>query len=149
MSQSKPTVTIDQVFQEFLAEQEARLSPATLSKYEGILDLLRSCLEGYWPGHDRGEYDRITKAGGAYCGTFGPEEILAGLSEFLGYFMPRKVVAGKETMEAAGTVTKKLVKWLAQKGYVEDDERLEFAEERVAMEHGRGVATDEGLVAGE
>jgi hypothetical protein len=70
MSHSKPTVTIDQAFQEFLAEQEARLSPATLSKYESILDLLRSCLEGYWPGHDQEEYDRITKAGGTYCGTF-------------------------------------------------------------------------------
>jgi hypothetical protein len=44
--------------------------------------------------------------------------------------MPRKVVAGTDTMKAAGTVTKKLVKWLAEKGYVEDDESLEFAEER-------------------
>jgi len=130
MSQSKPTVTIDQAFQEFLAEQQARLSLTTFSKYESILDLLRSCLEGYWPGHDQKEYDRITKAGGTYCDTFGPEEILGGLSEFLGYFMPRKVVAGKDTMKAAGTVTKKLVKWLAEKGYVEDDEGLELAEER-------------------
>ena len=88
MSQSKPTVTIDQAFQEFLAAQEARLSPTTFSKYESIIHLLRSCLEGYWPGHDQKEYDRITKAGGTYCGTFGPEEILGGLSEFLGYFMP-------------------------------------------------------------
>jgi hypothetical protein len=48
MSQSKPTVTINQAFQEFLAEQEARLSPATLSKYENILDLLGACLERYF-----------------------------------------------------------------------------------------------------
>ena len=130
MSTSKPTVTIDQAFQEFLAEQEARLSPTTFSKYESIVDLLRSCLEGYWPGHDGKEYDRITKAGGTYCGTFGPEEILGGLSEFLGYFMPRKVIAAKDTMKAAGTVTKKLVKWLAEKGYVEKDEGVELAEER-------------------
>jgi hypothetical protein len=129
MSQSKPTVTIDQVFREFLAEQEARLSPTTVSKYESILDLFRSCLEGYWPGHDE-EYERITTAGGTYCGTFGPDEILGGLSEFLGYFMPHKVVASKATMQAAGTVTKKLVKWLGEKGYVEDDESLELAEER-------------------
>ena len=53
MNQPKPTVTIDQAFREFLAEQEARLSPATVSKYESILDLFRSCLERYWPGHDR------------------------------------------------------------------------------------------------
>ena len=35
-------------------------------------------------------------------------------------------------MKAAGTVTKKLVKWLAEKGYVEDDEGLELAEERAS-----------------
>ena len=130
MTQSKPTVTIDQVFQKFLAEQEARIGPSTFSKYESILDLFRSCLEGYWPGHEQKEYDRITKAGGTFCGTFGPDDLLGGLSEFLGYFMPRKVVAGKDTMKAAGTVTKKLVKWLAEKGYIEDDEGLELAEER-------------------
>jgi hypothetical protein len=130
MSHSKPSVTIDRAFQEFLADQETRLSQSTFSKYDSIIDLLRSCLESYWPGHDQKEYDRITKAGGTYCGTFGPEEILGGLSEFLGYFMPRKVIAGKDTMKAAGTVTKKLVKWLGEKGYVEDDEGLELAEER-------------------
>ena len=129
MSQSKPTVTIEQAFREFLAEQEARLSPATVSKYESILDLFGSCLERYWPGHDE-EYERITATGGTFCGTFGPEEILGGLSEFLGYFMPHKVIASKATMQAAGTVTKKLVKWLAQKGYVKDDEGLQAAEER-------------------
>jgi hypothetical protein len=132
MRQLKPTLTIDQAFKQFLAEQEARLSPSTLSKYEGILDLLRSCLESYWPGHDQKEYDRITEAGGTFCGTFGPEEILGGLSVFLGYFMPCKVVGSKETMKATGTVTKKLVKWLAEKGYVEDDEGLEFAKERTS-----------------
>ena len=132
MSQSKPTKTIDQVFREFLAEQEARLGPATVSKYEGILDLLGSCLGRCWPGHEQSEYERITAAGGTFCGTFGPEEILGGLSEFLGYFMPHKVVASKATMQAAGTVTKKLVKWLREKGYVEDDEGLELAEKRAS-----------------
>ena len=130
--QSKPAVTIDQAFREFLSEQRARLSPATVSKYASILDLLGACLERYWPGHEQSEYERITAAGGTFCGTFGPEEILGGLSEFLGYFMPHKVVASKATMQAAGTVTKKLVKWLAAKGYVQDDEGLLVAEERAA-----------------
>ena len=31
-------------------------------------------------------------------------------------------MCGKDTMQAAGTVTKKLAKWLAEKGYVEDTE---------------------------
>lgn len=132
MSNPKPTKTIDQVFEEFLAEQEARLSETTYRRYEDVLDLYRSCLENYWPGHSDEEYDRITSAGGTFCGTFGPEEITGGLFEFLGYFMPRKVAAGKQLMKAAGTVTKKLVKWLGEKGYVEDAEDLEMAKERAA-----------------
>ena len=112
--------TISQVFEEFLTDQEARLSPSTFSKYGSIISLFESYLESYWPGHDQKEYNRITKQGGTYCGTFGPDEIPEGYSEFLGYFMPRKVMCGKDTMKAAGTVTKKLAKWLAEKGYVED-----------------------------
>jgi len=99
--------------------ESGRTSPKTVSKYRGIIELFASYLERYWPGHD-GDSNRVTKAGGTFCGTFGPEDITAGYSEFLGYFMPRKVIAGKETMKAAGTVLKKLAKWLAEKGYVKD-----------------------------
>ena len=112
--------TISQVLEEFLSDQEARISPKTLSKYEDIISLFQSYLESYWPGHDQEEYNRITGQGGTFCGTFGPEEIPGGYGEFLGYFMPHKVMCGKDTMKAAGTVTKKLAKWLAEKGYVED-----------------------------
>src|SRR5437762_4218781 len=118
--------TIAQVFEEFVAEQKPRISHKTFLKYQSIISLYKSYLESYWPGHD-GESDKITKAGGTFCSTFGPEEVTAGYSEFLGYFMPRKVMCGKETMQAAGTVTKKLAKWLAEKGYVED---TEYAQER-------------------
>ena len=44
--------------------------------------------------------------------------------------MPHKVIAGKETMKAAGTVTKKLIKWLTEKGYLTDAEDAQMAEER-------------------
>src|SRR4051794_30410725 len=124
MKTTKPSKTITQVFEEFLADQKSRISAKTFSKYQSIIQLYGSYLESYWPGHD-GEYDKITKAGGTYCGTFGPEDATAGYSEFLGYFMPRKVMCGKETMQAAGTVTKKLAKWLAEKGYVEDTEGVQ------------------------
>ena len=121
MKTTKPEKTIAQVFEEFLAEQKPRISHKTYLKYQSIIQLYGSYLESYWPGHD-GESSKITKAGGTYCGTFGPDDATAGYSEFLGYFMPRKVMCGKETMQAAGTVTKKLAKWLAEKGYIEDTE---------------------------
>ncbi len=119
--------TISQIFAEFLADQEARLSAKTFRKYESIIDLFRSYLESYWPGHDQDEYDKLTEKGQTYCDTFGSQDMLGGYSEFLGYFMPNKVMCGKETMQAAGTVTKKLAKWLADKGHVED---IAYAQER-------------------
>ena len=64
--------TISQVFEEFLSDQEARISSRTLSKYEGIISLFESYLESYWPGHDQEEYNRITEQGGTFCGTNWP-----------------------------------------------------------------------------
>jgi len=109
--------TIDEALKQFLMEQQARVSPATYRKYETVVDLFKAYCERYWPGHSD-EYDRVTKAGGTFCGSYGPEDILGGYSEFLGYFMPHKVLGSKETMKAAGTVTKSLAKWLAARGHV-------------------------------
>jgi hypothetical protein len=116
---TKPGKTIEGVLEEFLDEQEARLSPGTFGKYESIVHLLKAYCERYWPEHD-GEYERITKAGGTYCGTYGPEDIPEAFSMFLGYFMPHKVIAGEETTKAARTVIRKLAKWLMTKGYAPD-----------------------------
>jgi len=112
MDTPRPDKTIDQLFAEFLADQKARLSPKTYSKYDAIIDPYGAYLERYWPGHSGQDYDAITKAKGTYCGTYGAEDITSGFSEFLGYFMPCKVIAGDEMMKAAGTVIKKLTRWL-------------------------------------
>jgi hypothetical protein len=134
MSSPRPSRTITQVFQEFLADQKSRLSHKTYLRYASVIDLLRLYLESYWPGRGQGKYGRITDAGGTFCGTFGPEDVIPGFSEFLGYFMPRKVMAGNDTMKAAGTVTKRLARWLAEKGYVKDTEYAEELAGKAARE---------------
>lgn len=116
MEQAKSTMTISQVFEEFLADREARTGQQTYSKYETIIHLYESYLEMYWPDHD-GEQGAITEAGGTYCGTFGPKEAIENIGMFLGYFMADKVICGKGTLQAAGTVTRKLAKWLQQEGH--------------------------------
>jgi hypothetical protein len=118
-SERKPNKTIDDVLEEFLDEQEARLSPATFSRYETIVHLLKCYCESYWPGHD-GESERVTKAGGTYCSTYGPKDIAGAFSMFLGYFMPYKVIGSDATFKAAPTVIRKLAKWLVAKGYDPD-----------------------------
>lgn len=129
--------TIDQVFEEFLAEQRERLKPRTVSRYEDVLNLLRHHLNGY-------AYDSLSKAESAlfdrhynangdehreFCELFGPDKIIGSLGSFLRYFMIRKVMAGQELKRAAGTVTKKLSKWLAEKGYISEEKAQEGADE--------------------
>lgn len=111
--------TINEALVEFLAEQQPRLAARTFRKYQTVVSLLKSYMEGYFPGHD-GEYGKVTGDGGTYCGTYGPEDIAGAFYMFLNYFMPRKVLCGQETIDAAGTVTRKLARWLVQKGYDPD-----------------------------
>lgn len=128
--------TIEAVFDEFLEEQRRRLKPSTVRKYEDIIDLFRSCLDGYaYQGLNKQEdalFDRLYNAEGdehrEFCQLFGPEKIPGNVSEFLNYFMIRKVMCSKELKQAAGTVIKKLGKWLQEKGYV----RPEIAAEVVS-----------------
>ncbi len=118
---------IIQILQDFLAEQAVRLNKRTLSKYRTALELLQACLDNYGPqlldeaearmlerylGNDEGRRE------GSLCHLFGPDKILGIISEFLGYFMIRKVSCGKDQLRVTGTSLKKLAGWLAEKNYI-------------------------------
>lgn len=126
--------TIETVLKEFLKEQRKRLKPSTLRKYESIIYLFQSYLDGYASQYlDKQEevlFDRFYNAKGnehrEFCQIFGPEKISNSIHEFLDYFMIRKVMCGKELMQAAGTVTKKLGKWLVEKGYIDSESAEEL-----------------------
>ena len=129
--------TIDQVFDEFLAEQRERLKPKTVSKYEDVVNLLRHHLNGYaYESLSTAEsalFDRHYNAEGndrrEFCQLFGPDKIVGSLGSSLGYFMIRKVMAGPDLKRAAGTVTKKLSKWLASRRYISEEEAQAGADE--------------------
>jgi hypothetical protein len=118
---------IDSALTEFLAEQRERLSERTFRRYEDVVQLLRHSLDGYaYSSLDdderrRWEAEYETNEEGAFCRLFGPEKIPGHLGEFLDYFMVRKVIAGQELLKASGTVTGKLVRWLAERGYINED----------------------------
>lgn len=138
----KPEITIDQMLERFLEEQRADLSARTMRNYDYVIELLRDSLNGY--GHDSlgtADLKRWKKAYDAgdeeaFCRLFGPEELLANLDEFLGYFMVRKVFAGQELLRSAGTVAKKLADWCHEHGYASEDERT------VAVARGAKAARD-------
>jgi hypothetical protein len=92
-----------------------------------VVELLRHSLDGdaynSLDGDERRRWEKAFESGdeGAFCHLFGPEKIPEHLGEFLGYFMVRKVIAGQELLRASGTVTGKLVTWLAARGYIDRD----------------------------
>jgi hypothetical protein len=119
--------TIDVVLGEFLAEQRERLSARTLRTYVEVVELPCHSLDGYayssLDGDERRRWEQAFASGGegALCHLFGPEKIPEHVDEFLGYFMVRRVIAGQELLRASGTVTGKLVTWLAARGYIDRD----------------------------
>jgi hypothetical protein len=123
-SPGQPTIT--RVLGQFLADQKARLSERTFAQYASVVQLLTHSLNGYayqyLSKEESALFDRLYAAKGKdhreFCDIFGPDRIISNFGEFLNYFMVRKVMAGKDLMRAAGTVTKKLARWLAEKGYV-------------------------------
>ena len=101
----------------------ARLGQSTFDKYETIIHLYKSYLERYWPGHARGirqDYRRRRHV----LRHLRSRGYQRGIHRVLDYFMPNKVLAGTGTMKAAGTVIKKLNKWLVEKGYSQADEAV-------------------------
>jgi len=115
-------------------EQRGRLAAKTLRRYEDVVWLLRECLDRY--GHsslsadERRRWEKTFEGGeeDAFCRLFGPEKIPAHIDEFLDWFMVRKVMAGQDLLKASGTVTGKLVRWLAGHGYIDVDVAEDAAE---------------------
>jgi hypothetical protein len=135
MSESKkvlhfPTVarpSIEEVLTLFLRDQQKRLKPRTFNRYEEVIDLLRHCLNGHGY-HDLDNSSEVALYEKLYfqknlefCFIFGPEKIFSSLANFLNYFMIRKVMASEALLQAAGIVTKKLVKWLEEESYIEKE----------------------------
>jgi len=120
--------TIEEVLEEFLAEQQARLSSKTYSGYEEAIYFFEEYLNG-WAHKYLNEKDKIRlnefyeEEGKQYCEVFGPEYIRAlEIKDFLGHFMIRNVVVSKTSMETVGKVIHKLVKWMHEKTYMSYDD---------------------------
>jgi hypothetical protein len=136
--------TISEVLAAYLADEKARLAAKTYGPYADVIELLQHSLNGYAANSlDKGEYElweELFNADGdqhrEFCEIFGPEHILPNIGEFLSYFMVSKVMAGPDLLRASGIVTKKLAKWLGDKGYA----TAEQAED--AVERGTDAARD-------
>ena len=132
---TSPTIT--EVLGRFLKEQRMRIKSATFGKYEDIVYFFKESMNGY-AYQSLGEkeeklFDHFYNLKGEdhreFCDVFGPEKILENVSEFLNYFMIRKVICGKGMLKAAGTVIKRMTKWLAEHGHVDTEMAEVYADE--------------------
>lgn len=132
--------TIEQALEEFLAEQTAKLKPKTATGYRDVIQLFRDCMNNYAYQYlskaESALFEKHYNAGGQehrdFCQLFGPDKIPENTGEFLGYFMVRKVMAGGDFKRLAGTVIKKLSKWLAEKDYISEEDAAWGEEEGAA-----------------
>lgn len=133
--------TIDDVLEEFLAEQKQNLKPQSYSGYETAMRYFEHFLDGYGlellEEEDLGEedlelYEELSEEEGLeFCEIFGPGRIgYVEMEEFLGGYVILNAATSKNFLKVVGRVMHKLVQWLHEKGYMVD-EVYEKTNERV------------------
>ena len=128
--------TIQEALDAFLVEIREQVSDQTYRSYSQVVGLLAHCINQYaYNTLDKENYERFNRLYDAsgeahreYCEIFGPERIVGEYGKFLNDFMIRKVFAGRGLLKAAGTVTKRLARWLHTKGWVEADKLASVVE---------------------
>jgi len=115
--------TIKQILKEFLKEQQTQLKPSTYRYYDDAIYYFEECLNGYAYQYlnekDSKRFSKLYEEKKEYCEIFGPSNIGANeISEFLDYFMVKKVIGSKELMKNVGRVMRKFVRWMNEKGYM-------------------------------
>jgi hypothetical protein len=110
------------------------LKPSTYRGYEDAIYLFEQCLDSYaYQYLDEKEsklFDKLyNEKDKEFCEIFGPDKIGSSeMGEFLDYFMIRKVMGSKDLMKTVGRVMRKFVKWMNEKGYMNEEEYENTAE---------------------
>ena len=104
------------------------MKPRTYGGYEDAIYFFEQCLNGYAHQYlnekDSKLFDKLyNEKNKEFCVIFGPDKIGSSeIGEFLDYFMIRKVMGSKGLMKTVGRVMRKFVKWLNEKGYMNEGE---------------------------
>lgn len=131
---AKPSIA--DVFAEYLAERDKPTKARPSSVKRSIVELFESYMDGYayesLPKDEeemwRRRWEQDEEAN-SFSRTFGPQRIPEHVGTFLGWFIIRKVLGGREISRAAGPQTLALLEWLEAKGYVKEGRGLDDAKE--------------------
>jgi len=125
---------INAILDEFLEEQKTRLKERTFRDYEDVIFLFREYLNGYayqyLDDENRKKWEAQWEEGEAFfTELFGQDELTENqISEFLDYFLIRKVMGPESLIKKAVRVMKKFSKWMNEKNYSKDDYQDYFEE---------------------
>ncbi|WP_373893919.1 hypothetical protein [Virgibacillus sp. CBA3643] len=120
--------TIDMILDEFLREQHDRLKEKTYRDYKSVIELFQDYLNMYAPNYLSGDEHKqweaeFDKDEDCYTRMFGQSKLKESVfTEFLDYFMIRKVMSSESFMKVAIRVMKKLNKWLHANNYIDREE---------------------------
>ncbi|MGH2427344.1 MAG: hypothetical protein ACRDGV_00460 [Candidatus Limnocylindria bacterium] len=127
-----PSPNIDHALAAFLDD---RLSAGEPDRFwTDVVELLKDSLNGYaYEDLDRFErrrWEQAFEAGDeeAFTKLFGPDKIPSHLGAFLGWFMIRKVIGPPELTAAAGPVSRELLNWLGERGWIAPAEAADATE---------------------
>ena len=124
---------IDSILSNFLKDQSKRLKPRTFRDYESVIELFEIYLNNYgyqylneqdmklWEEKYRSDEEAFTK-----MVDISKVSLESRLSEFLEYFIIRKVASGESFMKTAVRVMEKFAKWLYENEYISKTEYTEI-----------------------
>ena len=130
-------MVIKDVFEAFLAEQEAKLAPKTYRGYASVIDLFAHQLDGYaWNNIENGRkaYEAAKQREKSFIDLYDHTHIESNVREFLDYFVPRKVMAGNEfILKTCPRVIRNLLRWMRNKKLVDltNDDIKEMCENQL------------------
>jgi hypothetical protein len=117
-------ITISELLAVFLADQRERLSMRTFHQYEEVIRCFRDYLNNHGSGtlnkNERQRWQEVSESGEheAFCNLFGPRHIVANVGSFLGTWVPDSGIRSPDLLQAMGTVTGKLARWMADHEFV-------------------------------
>ena len=122
--------SINEIFSLYLSERKKDLAPKTFRYYKEALGLMEGCFNSYGYTYLDDEqteiFDEKFNQNIEFCNQFGAEALNQMLfSEFLGYFLPKKVVVGFDGAQKICAASLKFYKWLVDRKLIKDENAQE------------------------
>jgi hypothetical protein len=118
---------LKKILDDFLAEQDQRLSKRTFNDYQNVIELFKDYLNSYaymfLPEEEQQNFEEKAIYGEeSYCEMYSVDKLSSmQIDDFMTDFMIRKVMAEKYLMKTTATVMRRFSKWLKNNDYISQE----------------------------